>query len=379
MINALFQNKVTKMLGNWRQRFLTEIGRTNIFCAQVLPHITFVGSSIGLPDRYEKLPNTQLFHFLWGAHTEKERCALCIKKKTEGGLAMPHIASKLRAIKSGWVQKLRQQEGIFKLAFVDTLLYNAEDAVFCTPMPMTGGHDYANECVDAWSETLNILDVDHNGLIWPLFDPHHRAVAKRKIPHVTITEAASGEWPSMNFLEQARITTEAKRVLSNLEKDRRARRKKVCNTLHSNIICDKWTASDTIKQTIIEEELFSKHGGKAIRDYNSQKKQYWLHVDQVKSPFPKFRGMIEEEFAQVWGKIDGRQLFTQSRLESFQWRGYHGKLYAQKDLLRFGYTSDSKCNYCEVSVQTVHHLFVECPRSQLLFRNFRGSTSLMMG
>jgi hypothetical protein len=132
--------------------------------------------------------------------------------------------------------------------------------------------------VDAWSETLSLLDVDRNGLIWPLFDPHHQAVAKRKIPHVTITEAASGEWPSMNFLEQARIKTEAKRVLSNHEKDWRARGKKVRNTLHTNIICDKWTASDTIKQTIKEEELFSKHGGKAICDYNSEKKQYWLYV-----------------------------------------------------------------------------------------------------
>jgi hypothetical protein len=144
-----------------------------------------------------------------------------------------------------------------------------------------------------------------------------------------------------------------------------------------NIICDKWTASDTIKQTIIEEEKFSKHGEKAICD--SQKKRYCLYVDQVRPPFHKFRGMIEEEFAQVWGKIDDRQLFTPSRLESFQWRGYHGKFYAQKDLLRFGYTSDSKCNYCEVSVQTFHHLFVKCPRSQLLFRNFERQYKLDVG
>jgi hypothetical protein len=113
-----------------------------------------------------------------------------------------------------------------------------------------------------------------------------------------------------------------------------------------------------------------KYSGLTICRINTQRKIYWLLVDQIMPPLHKFRDMIEHTYAQEWTTIDGCKLFTQSRLESFQWRGQHGKLYAQKDLLRFGYTTDSRCNYCDVDVQTVSHLFLECPRVSLLFKNF---------
>jgi hypothetical protein len=139
--------------------------------------------------------------------------------------------------------------------------------------------------------------------------------------------------------------------------------------LHKNLTCDKWSKAGSTKQTATEERLHIMHGGKKIEDFNTQKKLYWLYVDQVIPPTHNFRHMIEESYEPDWSKIDGKQLFTQSRLASFQWRGYHGKLYARRDLLRFGYTTDSKCNYCEVNVQTVHPLFVDCPRTLLLYKN----------
>jgi hypothetical protein len=90
-------DKISNMTGNWNQRYVTEIGKTNIINAQVMPHITFVGSSLRLPESYEKLFNTVIFQFLWGK-SEKERRSLCIKPRQDGGLAMPHISSRLRAI-----------------------------------------------------------------------------------------------------------------------------------------------------------------------------------------------------------------------------------------------------------------------------------------
>jgi hypothetical protein len=50
---------------------------------------------MALPESYEKLLNTEIFRFLWNAKSEKERRLLCVKKKSEGGLEVPHIASRL--------------------------------------------------------------------------------------------------------------------------------------------------------------------------------------------------------------------------------------------------------------------------------------------
>lgn len=133
---------------------------------------------------------------------------------------MPHISSRLRAIKCGWVHKLRMKSGIFWLAFIDTPLHDADDAVFQTPLPLGDDHqEYASECVHAWQETLHLLDIDLGGLIWPMFNHHQQPLPKKKISCVTIAEAVSNDWSCMNYLEQACISAETKRILANLEQD----------------------------------------------------------------------------------------------------------------------------------------------------------------
>jgi hypothetical protein len=57
-------------------------------------------------------------------------------------------------------------------------------------------------------------------------------------------------------------------------------------------------------------------------------------------------------------------------MESFQWCSAHGKLYARRDLVRFGYTQEANCTYCYEPQQTIEHLYTECSRTQILFKNF---------
>jgi hypothetical protein len=57
-------------------------------------------------------------------------------------------------------------------------------------------------------------------------------------------------------------------------------------------------------------------------------------------------------------------------MESFQWRSAQGKLYARKDLVRFGYKQEANCIYCYEPQQTIEHLYTECGRTQILFKNF---------
>jgi hypothetical protein len=58
-------------------------------------------------------------------------------------------------------------------------------------------------------------------------------------------------------------------------------------------------------------------------------------------------------------------------MESFQWRSAHVKLYAKRDLVRFGYTQEANCTYCYKPQQTIEHLYTECGRTQILFKNFK--------
>ncbi len=368
-------DKVTKMTRNWQQRSLTEIGKTNIVNAQLMPHVTFVGSSMVLPEMYEKKLNKIIFQFLWGK-SEKECRSLCVKSRKEGGLAMPHIRSRLKAIQCCWIHKLRNKGGVFAMAFANTHLIATEDSSFRSPLHSTDT-DFPTTCVNAWSEVLQLLDVDRGGLLWPHLHGDIQKLVKHKIPGTTITDAEIGTWSDLNFLENASVRSATKELLASMEDKWCTQKMKTRNLLSEGMTSDRWRTDASDRQATAESLLRQRYSGLTICRLNTQRKIYWLLVDQIMPPLHKFREMIEHTYAQEWTMIDGCKLFTQSRLESFQWRGQHGKLYARKDLLRFGYTTDSRCNYCDVDVQTVSHLFLECPRVSLLFKNFEKQYKLV--
>jgi hypothetical protein len=91
-------NPVNTLLRSWKQRHVTLIGRANILKAQVLPIISFLGTTLDFPESYEKRLVRECFLFLWAGNSKKERLSLCYKDFNQGGLAVPHFKSRLSVI-----------------------------------------------------------------------------------------------------------------------------------------------------------------------------------------------------------------------------------------------------------------------------------------
>jgi hypothetical protein len=70
-----------------------------------------------------------------------------------------------------------------------------------------------------------------------------------------------------------------------------------------------------------------------------------------------------QKHEQDWRKIDLSKLYI-------QWRSAHEKLYTKRDLVRFGYMQEANCTYCYKPQQTIEHLYTQCGRTQILFKNF---------
>jgi hypothetical protein len=81
--------RIKLLTRSWKQHCLTEVGRSNIIKAQLLPIISFVGTTLSMPVRYEKQLSTAIHQFLWAGKAEKEQRALSIKPRGEGGLSIP--------------------------------------------------------------------------------------------------------------------------------------------------------------------------------------------------------------------------------------------------------------------------------------------------
>jgi hypothetical protein len=195
--------------------------------------------------------------------------------------------------------------------------------------------------------------------------------SKKKSPELTIEDAKYYCWEGYNFLDKAALTKKAAEVYSSLDskskKQREAVRKKICQNLN----CNKWTnVNPSLEQKGRVAALLMKYGEKKLTDLQSQKELYWLLTDQRFPSRHNFRAKIIEKHEQDWKKIDLWKLYIQARVESFQWRSAHGKLYARRDLVRFNFIQKAYCIYCYEPQQTIEHLYTECGRTQILFKNF---------
>jgi hypothetical protein len=143
-------NQIKTLTMSWKQPSLTEVGRANIIKAQLLPIISFVGSTLNLPPSYEKQLSTAINQFLWAGGTEKEQRALCIKTRGKGGLSIPHLQSRLTAAKCMWIQRMQEEnQGVFSLAFQNANIKIdwKNKASFKTPFPKIQKTGFLNECI----------------------------------------------------------------------------------------------------------------------------------------------------------------------------------------------------------------------------------------
>jgi hypothetical protein len=107
-----------------------------------------------MPVRYEKQLSTAINQFLWAGRAEKEQRALCIKTRGEGGLSIPHLQSRLTAIRGQWIQRMQEKQGVFSLAFQNANMKIEFENVasYKTPFPQIQKAGFVNECINDWTE-----------------------------------------------------------------------------------------------------------------------------------------------------------------------------------------------------------------------------------
>jgi hypothetical protein len=208
-----------------------------------------------MPVRYEKQLSTAINQFLWAGGTENEQRALCIKTRGKGGLSIPHLQSRLTAIRCQWIQQMQEKQGVFSLAFqnADIKIDWENAASYHPPFPKIQKAGFVNECINDWTNKLHLLAPNWGGLLWPRLNPLKRlmTLARKKSPELIIEDAKYYSWEGYNFLDNAALTNKAAKVYSSLdsewEKQREAVRKKICQNLN----CEKWkkTAPATSKRS----------------------------------------------------------------------------------------------------------------------------------
>jgi hypothetical protein len=208
-----------------------------------------------------------------------------------------------------------------------------------TPFSKIQKTGFVNECINDWSDTLHLLAPDRGGLLWPRLNPLKRlmSLARKNCPDLTIEDAKNHDWEGFNFLDKAALTKKAAKVYDSLDTEWEKQREAVRKRITQDLNCEKWKKDNpSHKQEEQAAALLTRYGGKKLTDLRSQKNIYWLYADQMIPSKHIFRDKVKKNYEQDWRKIDTSKLYLQACMESFQWRSAHGKLYARRDLVKFG-------------------------------------------
>jgi hypothetical protein len=155
--------RTKRKLNAWQCRRLTIIGRANILRAQIQPLFTFVSGIIRMPDCIEKELTSLHAKFLWKG-PDREHRARIYKKIEEGGLIVPNIKSRIMAQHCKWILRMQSGEGVFRQAFETGDINWKEAATYSTDFPVGPGNNHVDDCMNAWTSTLKLLDLDPDGL-----------------------------------------------------------------------------------------------------------------------------------------------------------------------------------------------------------------------
>ena len=336
----------------------------------------------------EKQLSKLLFRFL-GNGSEKETRALLCQKKADGGLEMPNLAAKIRSAKALWVSKSIKTRKAWTKAFKEQGIDWKSESALATVRENHQISGFAGECVSEWYRTIALTSPSHVAHVWPyITNPTLSKTIKKKCPKLTFTEAQQELPNNLNFLEKAQVKAalpKAELYLSRIWEQVRYESKQ---SLQRNLNCIKWNKPRYNKKGEVapigegkvkdhQQWLEQQTLPSSITSLCTQRSIYWLHIKHIIPPTHPFRTKMNNELGQInWAKIDSFRISIYSRLQAFQWRSTHGKLYANRDLCRMGIKSEAKCNYCDQEQQTVRHLYMECQSSQKLFACFERHNNL---
>ena len=98
---------IQQTIKQWKQRFITPIGKVTIIKSLLLPKLIHLFQSLPNPsDQFYTELNTLLYNFIWDGPTDRIKRNTLIKQYAEGGLKMIDIKSFALAIKLTWIRRI---------------------------------------------------------------------------------------------------------------------------------------------------------------------------------------------------------------------------------------------------------------------------------
>ena len=362
-------SKTKRLLGWWKQRDLTIMGRIQLLKMYALSKFNYVSSLISVPQWVLEEVEKISFDFIWRGKDRIKRKIL-YQDYEFGGLRMTCYATFVKTQRVMWLKRLLdgKEQSAWKLSFdYFAREYGGRFIFLCDydyrKMKLNGMPQFYKDILKVWQEldTCRHYEVNKRNPI--IFNNRHICLRNKMVFDSDLVQkgisrvfdmidgnelkptpyfwdlgiqskgllriydifmAMPKEWKEGEFLEIHSNNFDIKiKILGHIEKLSEIKSRKIYDTF--------------IKQFQQDYRLQIREG-QGQNDYT---------YEEIKDIFLRVKSSI----------LCGKQ-------REFQFKLLHGAIYTKENLYRFGFTLDNLCSYCHDEAETYSHLFFDCLKVQ---------------
>ena len=365
------REKINNIIANWHFRKLTLLGKISVIKILLVSQLVYILTP--LPSNLKALEeiNRLLYKILWHGKGDSIKRSEMINNYAKGNLKMLDIKTFNRSLKSIWIKKyLDNSDGKWKSCFDHYLSKHGGKIIFSGNLNMKDvkhlniKDEFLVEVLNIWVE-INYKELREDFPNSPLWHNSLIKVANHSIffrnwskEHVYHVKDLMGEDQTFmtmdEFIQKYQIKTNFLEYHGVLAAVQDAKQRSSTNNNNTSAK----TLSELLKCKTFSREVY-KISISAIETvpYKSQNK--WTVVCD------KYNGTdITWQKAYMIPYLCTRD----SKLRGFQFKFLHRRIATNDFLYKIGAIRHNICTFCNVAVETLEHLFLECSTTQTFWK-----------
>lgn len=366
-------SKIKRLLGWWKQRDVTLMGKIQLLKTYALSKLNYVASLITIPkfilNEIEKIS----FDFIWGGKDRIKR-KIMYQDYEFGGLRTTNYETFVKTQRISWIKRLLYGEHDlgWKISFNHFFEFVGGKFIFLCDydtrkMKLTGIPSFYVEMLTAWQDLdkCRNFEGNKNSII---FNNKKICVRSKMIFDWDLFQ--KGIVQVSDIIDNKEMKPRQYFWDLGIKSNGLLKIYDICTALPDDL-----KEGNIMKIDAQNYEIQIKVTGNAKPFMNVKTKEIYSHfilkfqqeyVLKIRDGHTDLQ-FTPAEIKDIFLRVKSSSLSNRQR--EFQFKLLHGALYTNEKLYNFGYVRDNLCSFCHREVETYSHLFLSCETVQNLWRN----------
>ena len=378
-------SKIKRLLGWWKQRDLSIMGKIHLLKTYALSKLNYVTSLLAVPKWVLSDVEKITFEFLWNGKDRIKRNIMCQDYKN-GGMRMSNYKLSVKAQRIGWLSRLLYGEKNmgWKVYFDYCCRLLGGRFIFLCDYEVSKMNlkipPFYLEVLQAWEDIRECRNMEGDLTNPIIFNNRNICIKGKMIFDINLFD--KDIYLVSHIWDKGRIKPVEYFVSLGLKTNELLKIMDICRILPDELKEDR--ALDKFQLVDMESfDLELKVLGKKIKlkDIHSRNLYEFFVKDLQNSYSMQIKDgqnnldYNEKEIKEIF--IRPRHTTLLNKLREFQYKLLHGVIYTKVQLIKFGFVEDNVCSFCKTEVETYTHVFLDCDIVKALWKEVITNYDLM--